>query len=358
MTTSYNRVFDLLSNGSDSIRHALEHYCYDPNETRKYKYTILHLAQGLNLLLKERLRREHESLVYTRVEELSKHDAKTVDVKDLLVRLEKIAQVSLDFDKEFILQLAELRNTIEHYSFSINPKQADRIIAHTVTFTTRFCSQELNSSLRDTVGADTWLKLIETRSFAIEAAKACEKRISSEMAEAIKCPRCSAQTARITYYNRPETETSYKLATCDVCTDMVQLSTKCRNCGIEVINKHQVLVNRHYEVSPVLSEYTYCESCRSLLKAKYPQIVVPEIAAEIKKYCSIHGTATTEVMLKLINNACSAGPLSKHNHLIGLLRMGYIDFEDPVDKEATEIYRRAYPYQFAPANIRFKWVNS
>jgi hypothetical protein len=52
---------NLYQNAIDSIKHGIEHYTTDTDETRRYKYTILHLAHGVLLILKERLGQEHPS---------------------------------------------------------------------------------------------------------------------------------------------------------------------------------------------------------------------------------------------------------------------------------------------------------
>jgi len=60
--------FNLVENGIDFIRSGIEQYFLrDTPKARDHKYAVLHIFAGVLLLLKERLRRAHASLIFARV---------------------------------------------------------------------------------------------------------------------------------------------------------------------------------------------------------------------------------------------------------------------------------------------------
>jgi hypothetical protein len=71
MSDEHEITFTPLENGLDFILRALEYLADDPTK-RDLKYAVLHLHSGVELILKERLRREHWSLVFEKPEEASK----------------------------------------------------------------------------------------------------------------------------------------------------------------------------------------------------------------------------------------------------------------------------------------------
>lgn len=59
----------LIENALDFILSALEHAQVD--EARSLKYAVLHLSDGVDLVLKEKLRREHWSLLFADINKAS-----------------------------------------------------------------------------------------------------------------------------------------------------------------------------------------------------------------------------------------------------------------------------------------------
>ncbi len=64
--------FTLLENGLDFIWSAVEHLGTDSSK-RSVKYAVLNLAAGIELILKERLRRESWKLVFADPEKADEH---------------------------------------------------------------------------------------------------------------------------------------------------------------------------------------------------------------------------------------------------------------------------------------------
>src|SRR5436189_30259 len=72
---------DLLENGIDFIRSGIEnHFGQDESDSSARKYAVLHLFSGVLLILKERLRREHPSLIFEKVEDFGDDDRPTVSL--------------------------------------------------------------------------------------------------------------------------------------------------------------------------------------------------------------------------------------------------------------------------------------
>ncbi len=97
----------LLTNGLCFLLQAIEHFkCGESNKhstDRELKYATLHLYSGISLILKERLGREHWSLLFAKVSEADKQSLMSgglysVDFKECQNRLSRI--VSVEFTKE------------------------------------------------------------------------------------------------------------------------------------------------------------------------------------------------------------------------------------------------------------------
>ncbi len=121
--------FSLIENAIDSIEHGLEHYLvprnealkgagesglqYDKSLDKNYKYAILHFVQAVELLYKERLRREHPAFLYSDIDKPNK--TKTVSIGRAERRLQHLCGVSLSRDEiGLIRQLVQIRNEIQH----------------------------------------------------------------------------------------------------------------------------------------------------------------------------------------------------------------------------------------------------
>ena len=72
--------FDLLANALDSLYHALDHLVPpgDQAVAKDYNRAILDVSHVVDLLLKERLHREHPALIWRKVEAYPSLDAQTV----------------------------------------------------------------------------------------------------------------------------------------------------------------------------------------------------------------------------------------------------------------------------------------
>lgn len=117
--------YDMLENGLDFVTSGITHII-DNKSTNAIKYAIIHLSAGVELILKDRLRKEHWSLIFDNVnaaklELLTSGDFKSVDFESILSRLQNICGVEIH--KKHIAALRQLRkerNKIEHFEVSVN----------------------------------------------------------------------------------------------------------------------------------------------------------------------------------------------------------------------------------------------
>lgn len=153
---------NLLNNGLDFIQSGVRFFLHDEPDPVSHKYAILHLFSGLVLLLKERLRREHHSLIFKDLREAWKPNAKTVDFEEVITRLEACACVVLDERAKRTLRTAQgLRNLIEHYELTIDVRQAQAIIGDLSELAYLFLRDELGVRLEDHVEAEVWDRMQE-----------------------------------------------------------------------------------------------------------------------------------------------------------------------------------------------------
>lgn len=144
-----NVEFNLLSNAADSIDSAIELIAWgnEKVEASRLKQSIQSIAHGIELLLKERLRRVHPALLWENVDKYPSLNARTVNSEGALTRLINIAGLSFPKeDIELIRSLRATRNAIEHYSWKTTKNEADRIVGQALAFALDFSSKQLKHS--------------------------------------------------------------------------------------------------------------------------------------------------------------------------------------------------------------------
>ncbi len=110
--------FSLLENAFDFILSALECIASE----KDLKYAILHLSAGLELVLKERLKLEHWSLVFEKIEKANWQSYElgefvSVNIDTCIERLSGICQITFTpKEKEALTHLRKMRNKLEHFS--------------------------------------------------------------------------------------------------------------------------------------------------------------------------------------------------------------------------------------------------
>jgi hypothetical protein len=115
----------------------------------KRNFAILHAVTAAELVLKERLRRIHPSLIYSNIDAKSFRREQTISLNKLPQRLLNLG-VHLDpQEAEIVRTFAEWRNQIVHHMPSFDEKAADRQLPQLLNFLAVFLRRELGTPLED-----------------------------------------------------------------------------------------------------------------------------------------------------------------------------------------------------------------
>lgn len=138
--------FSLFENSLDFLKRAMR-YAQDDAERANWKYALLHLVSGLELLMKELLRREHWSLLFQNIDEaseekLTKGNFKSVDAETAIKRLESIVGFALfDAEKPDLRRLRDLRNRVQHFDMDIKLQQLQAHVARGLAIYAAICQR-------------------------------------------------------------------------------------------------------------------------------------------------------------------------------------------------------------------------
>ena len=185
---------NLLDNALDFLLSAAESVRRDDGP-RSLKDAVLHLANGIELLVKSRLTREHWSLIFSNVNqagygELAKADFASVDFPTAVKRLEQIAGVPIDKSvTSHIDNLRKLRNQLTHFTATLDSAQTKSLVAKSMAFSVEFCEQQ------DMITADTEKRVGEIHANLTELQEFVDDRMKSisgewEGALICECPEC------------------------------------------------------------------------------------------------------------------------------------------------------------------------
>ncbi|MFB7260661.1 hypothetical protein ACFCXH_00610 [Streptomyces nojiriensis] len=150
------------------------------------KYAILHLAAGVEVLLKARLQLEHWTLVFKDPGQATRKDLEkgtfvSCTPGETLQRLRNVAEVPIsDKDAKALTQLAEHRNALQHYGLT-GPSAAVLVvesgIAAVLDFLVRFLDEQLLPALTETERGAVQGKMTEIRSSLVWVKRFTTKRM-------------------------------------------------------------------------------------------------------------------------------------------------------------------------------------
>ncbi len=192
--------FTVLENGLDFIHTALDHLRGDP-KPRDLKYAVLHLSAGVELILKDRLRREHWSLVFDDIdkadlETYSSGDFVSVGLKTSLQRLNKLCDVEVNSDEQRVLfNLRKSRNRLEHFATVDSPMALKASSAGVLSFTLDFIAAEFDVDELEENEAkllDSIRKLLpEFQHFVESRMTEIDDILTVDNNPVLDCPRCT-----------------------------------------------------------------------------------------------------------------------------------------------------------------------
>jgi len=143
----------LLDNGLDYIYVAVRPiFLTHDSSQESWKYSVLHIYSGIELLLKEKLRKEHWSLIFQDTsnasqEKLESSDFISVYHDELVKRLQGIAKITID--DEPIKKLRDLRNRFEHFEVNITLNECKEIVAAALNEIIKFWEKHLKTISTD-----------------------------------------------------------------------------------------------------------------------------------------------------------------------------------------------------------------
>ena len=191
--------FTLLQNALDSISQAVELLAWKDiaNDDSRLKQAILLTAQACELLLKERLRRVHPSLIWEDVDKYPRLDARTVGVERAVSRLKQIGGIVLDAgDLKIVASLRNTRNAIEHFAWKTTREEANAIVGNALSFAIDFAEKQLDTNIAYKFRSDdTWAQLLEQHAdFARNHGGRTASRMKAVGKLIQECSFCNAMT--------------------------------------------------------------------------------------------------------------------------------------------------------------------
>lgn len=151
----------VLHNGLDFIKSALD-YLAIPDGDQGAKYAVLHLAAGIELVMKARLEREHWTLVFQDPRVATRKQYETGDfvsanLDSVLARLTGVCETGLtEQNKRQLKRFKTQRNKLEHFGFEVDTRalQANAVGALSILldFIVReFPQDDLTTEERDVI---------------------------------------------------------------------------------------------------------------------------------------------------------------------------------------------------------------
>jgi hypothetical protein len=198
--------FSLLENGLDFIDHALE--LLDDSKgkpsARLLKYAVLHLAGGAELVLKERLRREHWTLVFDKPElaTLEKYQSgsfKSAGFDECIDRLKGVCGVDFSKSRVALKDLRDRRNRIQHFGFSESYAAVVASTASATSVVLDFITEELEgATLSDAereLIEDIRKRLTRCQAFVKARWEVIKAEIESTKEPVVTCTSCLEKAA-------------------------------------------------------------------------------------------------------------------------------------------------------------------
>ena len=196
--------YSLLENGLDFISSALKHLKNRPTK-RELKYAVLHLSAGIELILKERLKREHWSLVFDKPELAIKQaydtgDFSSVSFKASLDRLINISGIKFEEKQKMrLMRFRDMRNRFEHFGIVDSTEAVTASAAAALAILLDFIKNHLeiqtmeqnDQILLDEIRSE----LSEFKEFVRKRWRLIESEVKSARTAVIICPRCGQAAA-------------------------------------------------------------------------------------------------------------------------------------------------------------------
>lgn len=191
---------DLIDNAIDFLLSAAENAELD--EPRAWKYGLLHLVDGVELVLKARLQEEHWSLLFQDVnkasnEALARGDFQSVDLETCFKRLQGIAGVTIsESEIRDLRSMGGVRNSARHFAIDIELEQLKSYLAKGLNFVLTFADANLQDGVPEDARAELYAHLQDFQEFTSERMNSI-KDVLDALDYATYCDRCDQETVRL-----------------------------------------------------------------------------------------------------------------------------------------------------------------
>lgn len=202
--TSTRVELPLLENGLDFLVSAVDHLAGEPTQ-RHLKYALLHLASGIELVLKERLRRHDPAQLYQRPEKFDDADFvagnfQSANSKETVKRLVDLAGVAIsDADRTQLHLLRDKRNRVEHFGLDDIVESVSAITARTLGFALDFIASELDAASLSSEATDQLQDIRERlphlQDFVADRWKRIAKEVRDASTAVVGCAHCGEEAS-------------------------------------------------------------------------------------------------------------------------------------------------------------------
>ena len=177
----------LLENSYRYAREALRKAIAAETDGDQWQFAILLIVQAVELALKEKLRREHELLVYVNPDS----PRRTVSTEQALLRLSQIPSVRISRDDRRMIELAVgWRNLIVHHEFDFSNEVLKSAFARLLGFLSSFTVESFGTSFRDFLGDEEWERVLEIQEYLRELYRRAEERLETLAVDESDCWAC------------------------------------------------------------------------------------------------------------------------------------------------------------------------
>lgn len=143
----------LLENAFVFINEAIRNARRTKAEPRYWSFAILHLIQGLELLMKHVLQLQHPLFIFENID----NPKNTVSLTLCLERLKSVANIQVDEKEERAIKRASVqRNKIVHHEYDLNPDYYRLVFIELFEFIHYFHAKHLESELHDRIHPKLW----------------------------------------------------------------------------------------------------------------------------------------------------------------------------------------------------------
>jgi len=145
--------YNLLDNSYAFINESIANARRSKSSPRYWSFAILHLIQGLELLLKQVLKNEHPVLIYENIDK----QRNTVSLSQALERLINISGIDIEEqEKKIINRAVQQRNKIVHHEYNVNELHMKSIYLQLFEFVHYFHFKHISLELHDFINKKMW----------------------------------------------------------------------------------------------------------------------------------------------------------------------------------------------------------